>query len=393
MHLGLCAASAVIAAPSSPDGSTDALRCPEDLVSCNGPSGVRLPRFGVLAGWDDRGSPAGGDRVMALAGVEGPVGSDAGDLLPGRDLVEQLGQHGRVAHIAGGELGRPNLQRLLVDPDVDLAPDASFRATVLAGVPLPFALDLDPGAVDQQVQGAVRAAVGDVHLQGLLAPRQGAEVGHCPVQAYQPQQALDEPGRLPERHAEEDLYGQTGLDGCVAVIALSATLASGRGFPSHGGVEPDRQRATALERLVVGGPVPGLVGRGCRSAHADQLPRWIHKMNPLRLFVQQSHINGDPTDNRIINLRACAQWQNAQNRGASKLSRPSETSSKYCGVRQKRPGNWVAMIWAYDVEAKKSVPHWVGGYDTEVAAAKAYDEAALRLHGDFAKLNFPLTAT
>lgn len=51
------------------------------------------------------------------------------------------------------------------------------------------------------------------------------------------------------------------------------------------------------------------------------------------------------------------------------------------------------MIWAYDVEAKKSVPHWVGGYDTEVAAAKAYDEAALRLHGDFAKLNFPLTAT
>lgn len=100
------------------------------------------------------------------------------------------------------------------------------------------------------------------------------------------------------------------------------------------------------------------------------------------------HINGDPTDNRIANLRSCAQWQNAQNRGASKTSKPSSTSSMYCGVRQRTPGKWVAMIWAYNVKSKKSVPHWVGSYDTEVAAAKAYDEAALRLHGDFAKLNF-----
>ena len=33
MHLGLCAASAVIAAPSSPYGSTDTLRCAQDLVA------------------------------------------------------------------------------------------------------------------------------------------------------------------------------------------------------------------------------------------------------------------------------------------------------------------------------------------------------------------------
>ena len=96
-----------------------------------------------------------GDGVMALAGVVGAVSGDAADLLIGRDLVEQLGQHGRVAHVAGGELGRPDLQRLLVDPDVDLAPDAAFRAAVLAGVPLAFALDLDAGAVDQQVQRAL----------------------------------------------------------------------------------------------------------------------------------------------------------------------------------------------------------------------------------------------
>ena len=46
------------------------------------------------------------------------------DLLIGRDLVQKFRQHGRVAHVAGGELRRPDFQRLLVDRDVDLAPDS-----------------------------------------------------------------------------------------------------------------------------------------------------------------------------------------------------------------------------------------------------------------------------
>ena len=92
---------------------------------------------------------------MALAGVEGAVGGDAGDLLIGRDLVEQLGQHRCVAHVAGRELGSPDFQCLFVNSDVDLAPDAPFRAAVLACIPLPFALDLDPGAVDQEMQWAL----------------------------------------------------------------------------------------------------------------------------------------------------------------------------------------------------------------------------------------------
>jgi hypothetical protein len=41
---------------------------------------------------------------------------------------------------------------LLVDTDVDLAPDASLVAAMLAGIPFAFTLDLDAGAIDQQVQ-------------------------------------------------------------------------------------------------------------------------------------------------------------------------------------------------------------------------------------------------
>ena len=62
--------------------------------------------------------------------------------------------------------------------------------------------------------------------------------------------------------------------------------------PRHGGVEPDRQRAAALERLVIGGPVPGLVDRGCRSAHAVKLPRWIHEMNPPSHLRNKAGMDG-----------------------------------------------------------------------------------------------------
>ena len=66
------------------------------------------------------------------------------------------------------ELGCTDFQGFLVDANVNLAPGPAFGPTMLAGVPLAF--ELDAGAVDQQMQRAVRAAVGDVDLQGLLTP-------------------------------------------------------------------------------------------------------------------------------------------------------------------------------------------------------------------------------
>jgi hypothetical protein len=77
----------------------------------------------------------------------------------------------------------------------DLAPDPSFRTTVFTGVP--FALSLDPGAINQQVQQTGSAAVRDVDGQGFLTARQRAKIGHRPIEANQAQQAFDEPCRLP----------------------------------------------------------------------------------------------------------------------------------------------------------------------------------------------------
>ena len=97
---------------------------------------------------------------------------------------------------------------------------------MLARVPLAFTFHLDAGAIDEQVNRPLGAAIWDGHVLGLLPPGQGAEVEHRPVETDQPQQALDEPGRLSQGHAEQDLHRKTGLGRGVAVTLLPVGTAS-----------------------------------------------------------------------------------------------------------------------------------------------------------------------
>lgn len=66
----------------------------------------------------------------------------------------------------------------------------------------------------------LRPPMWDVHGKRLLAATERAEARHLPVEA---KQTLDEPSRLPQRHAEKDLHRQADLDDCVNVDALPPT--------------------------------------------------------------------------------------------------------------------------------------------------------------------------
>ena len=79
-----------------------------------------------------------GDSIMAPTGVVRTVCGDRGELHIRRYLVKEFGQHGRVTDVAPGNLDGPDLQRLFIDADVDLAPQTAFRATMLAGMPRAF---------------------------------------------------------------------------------------------------------------------------------------------------------------------------------------------------------------------------------------------------------------
>ncbi len=104
----------------------------------------------------------------------------------------------------------------------------------------------------------------------------------------------------------------------------------------------------------------------------------IHRLiNKTPEGFQTDHINGNKLDNRKANLRSCTSVQNKWNTGSEIGS-----SSLYKGVSKiKNSKKWLASIKHNNKIIK------LGSFYSEEIAALAYNDAAIKLFGDFARLN------
>lgn len=94
--------------------------------------------------------------------------------------------------------------------------------------------------------------------------------------------------------------------------------------------------------------------------------------------LEVDHINGNCLDNRRSNLRLANHQQNMRNQKPIKGK-----SSQYKGVSWDKSHNrWQSYIHINDYKKH------IGYFKDEIQAARAYDAEAIKLFGEYARLNF-----
>lgn len=141
-----------------------------------------------------------------------------------------------------------------------------------------------------------------------------------------------------------------------------------------------RWKVTRRSR-VKAGDIAGTVNKaGYIYVNVDGLPQCGHRIAWALTHGEWpdgviDHINGDPSDNRLCNLRIATHQQNIQNRKVN-----SNNRSGFKGVSlHKKSGRWVAWI----TRGGRSV--YLGLHDTPEQAHAAYVEAAKKHFGEFAR--------
>jgi hypothetical protein len=89
------------------------------------------------------------------------------------------------------------------------------------------------------------------------------------------------------------------------------------------------------------------------------------------------HRNRDVLDNRFTNLRCATRSENNHNRSKNKNNRSGFKGVSYSAMIKNRP-------WRATISANGKFVH-LGRFATKAEASRAYNSAAHRMHGEFAR--------
>jgi hypothetical protein len=119
-------------------------------------------------------------------------------------------------------------------------------------------------------------------------------------------------------------------------------------------------------------------GYAARSENGRRILMHREIMQPPKGMVVD-HVDGSRANNCRGNLRVCTRAENQRNQRKQRGSA--------CGFKGVGYLKGSKRCHAKVVFEGKTV--WLGHFDDEVAAARAYDAKAVELFGEFARLNFP----
>ena len=94
--------------------------------------------------------------------------------------------------------------------------------------------------------------------------------------------------------------------------------------------------------------------------------------------LEIDHRDGDGLNNRRTNLRICTHQENQHNQQPQKNRSSAFKGVHWCASARK----WVSRIKVDGIEK------YLGCFTNELEAARIYDMATLRFHGEFARPNF-----